>query len=71
MSPAAELADQHSTVSARDLVHAAVMQRLGAVRIISSDTDFDRIPGVVRLDPADVGEWSSSVLNGEAGLGLR
>ena len=62
---AAELADQHPTVSARDLVHAAVMQRLGSVRIISSDSDFDRLPGVVRLDPASVGEWSNSVLAGE------
>lgn len=62
---AAEIADRHPTVSARDLVHTAVMQRLGSVRIISSDTDFDRIPGVVRLDPADVGDWSSSVVTGE------
>ena len=64
---AAELADQHPTVSARDLVHVAVMQRLGSVRIISSDTDFDRLPGVLRLDPADVGEWMDSVLAGEDG----
>ena len=64
---AAELADQHPTVSARDLVHAAVMQRLGSAQIISSDTDFDRLPGVVRLDPADVDEWSSSVVIREGG----
>ena len=64
---ASELADQHPTISARDLVHAAVMKRLGSVRIISSDTDFDRLPGVVRLDPADVGEWVDSVLIGENG----
>ena len=35
---AAELADRHPGVSARDLVHAAVMQRLGTYRIISADT---------------------------------
>ena len=58
----ARLADSHLGVSARDLLHAAVMRRLGADRIISADTDFDRLPGVTRLDPAHVGEWGSSLL---------
>ena len=57
---AAELADRHSDVSARDLVHKAVMQRLGASRIISADTDFDRIEGIDRLDPSRVLEWERS-----------
>ncbi len=48
---ASGLADRHPGVSARDLVHAAVMQRMGVGRIISSDTDFDRMEGVERLDP--------------------
>ena len=47
---------------ARDLVHAAVMRRLDADRIVSTDTDFDRLPDMVRLDPADVGDWGDSVL---------
>ena len=64
---AAELADQHPTVSARDLVHAAVMQRLRSVRIVSSDTDFDRLPSITRLDPADMEEWGDAVLVGEDG----
>ena len=64
---ASELADQHPTVSARDLVHTAVMQRLGSLRIISSDTDFDRLSGITRLDPADVEAWRSAVLVGEDG----
>ena len=64
---AAELADLHPTISARDLVHAAVMRRLGSIRIISSDTDFDRLPGVIRLDPTDMEEWANSVLTGENG----
>ena len=59
---AARLADRHSGISARDLVHAAVMQRLGSALIISSDADFDRLPDVTRLDPARVGEWGDSVL---------
>ena len=58
---AAELADRHPGVSARDLVHTAVMQRLGAGRVISADTDFDRLEGVERLDPARVGQWEHSI----------
>ena len=46
-------------MSARDLVHWAVMQRAGAERIITADTDFDRLPIMVRLDPVDVGEWGT------------
>ena len=59
---AAELADSHANVSARDLVHAAVMRRLRTDRIISVDTDFDSLPGVIRLAPAGVGEWGGSLL---------
>ena len=58
---ASELAVRHPGVSARDLVHAAVMQRLGVGHIISADTDFDRLEGVDRLDPARVGEWERSI----------
>jgi hypothetical protein len=36
------------------------MARLGVERIISADTDFDRLPGVTRLDPMLIGEWGSS-----------
>ena len=58
---AADLADRHQGISARDLVHAAVMQRLGAEHIISADTDFDRLPGMTRLDPIRIGEWGDSI----------
>ena len=58
---ASRLADRHLGVSARDLVHAAVMQRLGANRIISADTDFDRLTGIDRLDPARVEEWERAI----------
>jgi predicted nucleic acid-binding protein len=61
---AAELADQNPEVSARDLVHAAVMQRLGVERIISADTDFDRLEGIDRLDPARMSEWGRAILAG-------
>ena len=60
---ATELADRHPGVSARDLVHAAVMQRLGVSRIISADTDFDRLEGMDRLDPIRIEEWEDSILN--------
>lgn len=59
---AARLVDEHPGVSARDLVHAAVMRRVGADRIISADADFDRIADVERLNPAEVGEWDGLVL---------
>ena len=59
---AARLADRHPGISARDLVHAAVMRRLGVVWIISADTDFDRLPGLTRLDPAAVWDWGDDVL---------
>ena len=54
---AAELADDSRGLSGRDLLHAAVMERLDVSRIVSADTDFDRVPGVQRLDPAIVGRW--------------
>ena len=59
---ATELADRHPGVSARDLVHAAVMQRLGVSLVISADTDFARLEGIERLDPAHIEEWEDSIL---------
>ena len=66
---ATSMADSHLDVSARDLVHAAVMRRLGTHQIISADTDFDRLPDIVRLEPSNVREWGDSVLTngGETG----
>lgn len=58
---ASELADLHPGASSRDLVHAAVMQRMGTGSIISADSDFDRIEGVERLDPARIGEWELTI----------
>ena len=57
---AADLADRHPGVSARDLVHAAVMGRLEVEQVVSADNDFDRIPGITRLDPLLIGEWGRS-----------
>lgn len=58
---ASALADRHPGVSARNLVHTAVMQRLGAGHVISADTDFDRLEGIIKLNPARVTEWEHSI----------
>lgn len=61
---AAELANEHRGVSARDLVHAAVMRRLDLSRIISADRDFDRVAGIERLDPLQLADWQPYILSG-------
>ncbi len=42
-------------LSPRDCLHLAVMERVRIDRIISADADFDRVPGIVRLDPLRFG----------------
>jgi len=59
---AATMADWYPRLSARDLVHVAVMQRVGAAHIVTADTAFDGIDGVERLDPALVEEWRGLVV---------
>jgi hypothetical protein len=39
----------HRRLSARDALHVAVMEQHGIERILSFDSGFDGIPGVVRL----------------------
>lgn len=39
----------YRALSARDAVHAAVMQQQGIPRILSFDAGFDVLPGVVRI----------------------
>ena len=58
---AADLADSHGELGGRDLLHAAVMHRLGVGRIISADTGFDQLREIERLDPAQVAAWQGSV----------
>ena len=62
---ASELADRYPGVSSRDLVHASVMQRMGVLRLISADADFDRLDDVERLDPARISEWEPIISTGE------
>ena len=58
---ATRLADTHPRLSARDLVHLAVLRRVGAGSIITADADFDAVDGVIRLDPADVARWGAAL----------
>ena len=37
-----------SRLTARDALHVAVMQRRGIGEVLSFDTDFDLVPGIVR-----------------------
>lgn len=58
---AASLADRHPDLSARDLLHAAVMGRRSIRRLVSADRDFDRLAGIERLDPSDLDAWRGFV----------
>ena len=61
VSQAALQADHNPISSSRDLVHVAVMGRYGTGLVISTDSDFDRIPGVRRLDPMNLEEWQTEL----------
>jgi predicted nucleic acid-binding protein len=54
---AAELVDIHPRFSARDLVHLAVMERVGATAIVTADTTFDGLRDIERLDPLMAHRW--------------
>lgn len=43
-----------SRVRGRDAVHAATALLAGFDAIVSTDTDFDGVPGLRRIDPADL-----------------
>ncbi len=59
---AAAFSNDHPSLSARDLLHAAVAERLGLSHIISADADFDRMPSISRLAPERVAEWAAALL---------
>ena len=50
---AGRLATEYQDLSTRDLLHLAVMGRLGVTRVVTADADFGRVSGVIRLDPID------------------
>ena len=59
---AADLADGNLGLSARDLLHAAVMSRLGVNRVVTADRGFDGLPWVERLDPVQLETWRATAL---------
>ena len=58
---AGALASVSQHLQARDLIHLAVMRRLGVTRIVSADRGFDGVKGIERLDPMRIEEWRASV----------
>ncbi|MEX0683029.1 MAG: type II toxin-antitoxin system VapC family toxin [Dehalococcoidia bacterium] len=58
---AGELAVRYQSLSARDLIHVAIMRRVGSSHIVSADRGFDAIDGITRFDPLLVDEWQSLV----------
>ena len=62
---AARLADEHPGLSARDLVHLAVMHRLEVTHIVTADRTFDQVTGVTRLDPAEVASWGPELIRAD------
>jgi len=62
VAAAAGLAGPPPGLQARDLLHLAVMRRVGADTLVSADRGFDRAPGVQRLDPARLLTWRDQVV---------
>ena len=50
---ARELLLQYRNITARDAVHIAAMEEGGLRRLLSTDSDFDVVDEVQRVDPAD------------------
>ncbi len=56
MDLAFRILEKAPAISVRDAVHAATMQNQGLERILSTDTHFDSIAGVIRVDPRVLSE---------------
>jgi len=54
MRLAAHLFAAQPRLSARDALHAAVALLYEVEAIVSADRDFDDVPGLRRIDPADI-----------------
>ena len=48
------LVAQHSRLSPRDALHAAVARRAGITQILTADQDFTGVIGLTRVDPLDL-----------------
>lgn len=47
------LLQQYSSLSARDALHVATMEAKGVRRLLSTDSDFDAVASVERIDPTE------------------
>ena len=50
---ACEVLEEAPRLGARDAFHVAVMRAAGLTTMVSVDRDFDDVPGLTRVDPAD------------------
>ena len=50
---ALELLDEHPELHTRDAVHAGMARNRSIELIVSTDADFDPLPGLERIDPGD------------------
>ena len=51
---AMDILETSPTIQTRDAFHAAVMLNNDLLEIISTDSHFDQIPGIRRLDPGRI-----------------
>ncbi len=56
----------HSTIMARDSIHAATIVNNGLSYILTADKHFDKLPGITRIDPR---EWPTHLAS--VGLALH
>jgi len=59
---ATALAEGHPGLSARDLLHVAVLRRVGAAGIITADARFESVAGLRRFDPAQLDTWLAEMV---------
>jgi predicted nucleic acid-binding protein len=51
-----EILQAHASISVRDALHAATALHHGIKTILSTDRHFDGLPGITRLNPADLAD---------------
>lgn len=51
---ALDLVEQRPALSVSDAIHVATALRHGLRVVVSADSDFDRVPGIERVDPLDL-----------------
>jgi uncharacterized protein len=54
VSRSLEIQRSHPFLSPRDATHVAVMESAALTRIVTADRHFEGVPGIERIDPADL-----------------